>query len=270
VQVRSHISSVDALQSIKQTFFNLNLCREDDGGASTPVDAYKLNKDCLRPPILWKVVFRSAEAAGMVLERYIRGGQRDIHLRAFESREELEQTAAMFNVQPERVTKQPCRPVRHGSDVTEALARAPSSNSVTIVEPPLKREEKPNPEPTQPQPPAARIQFTTRHSAQQVQQVAAPQAADVSELPIATAQVLQVAPPPPQSMGGAYPHGWVAYPPPPRPLVPMLHPYHSPPPGPGIYMQHPSGPYPYGAPMGYAPAGFVSAPMVYPSYPPQF
>jgi hypothetical protein len=247
----------------------MNLCREDDGGTCTPVDAFKLAKDNRQGAIRWKIVFPSTDAAAMVLERYMRGGQRDILLRGFESREELQQAQARARSEMEWAAEQPRQPVRHGSDATQVLARAPSSDSVTIVDPPLKREEKPNSQPLQPQPQAPRVQFTTRHAAQQVQQVAASQAEPMVQ-PAVPTQVLQVAPPPPPGVGSAYPHGWVAYPSPPRPLVPMVHPYHNAPPPHGMYMQPQSGPYPYGAPMGYAPAGFVPAQMAYPSYPPQF
>ncbi len=267
LQLRSHVSTVDALHCIKQTLFNLDLCREDDGGTSTPVDAFKLAKDSWQSAIRWKVVFSSADAAAMVLERSIRSGQRDILLRGFENRGELQQSEVRARAELEWAAEQPRPPVRHGSNATEMLVRTPSSDSVMIVEPPVKREEKPVPPPMQPQPPAPRLQFSTRHAAQQVQQVAAPE--PVAQ-PATPTQALQVAPPPPPGVTGAYPHGWVAYPSPPRPLVPMMHPYHNAPPPHGMYVQHPGGMYHHGAPMGYAPAGFMPAPMAYPSYPPQF
>lgn len=235
-------------------------------GECTPVDAFKLQGEVMVPPIKWKVVFKSAGAAAVVLERYMRGsGQTHIQLRAFENRHE-HAARASANVEPDWVHDWHQQPLRQASAATEVLARAPSMDSVVIVEPQVKQEVKCAQQPASVA--SGRVQFVTKHAAPQAQ-VAAPSVplAPVvgppplqQHMPEAAAQVL-----------GAIPQGWIAYPPPLRPMGQMMHPYHGPPPPQGMYMQHPGGPpYPYGAPMGYAPAGFVPAPMPYPTYPPQF
>jgi hypothetical protein len=132
---------VEALQIIKQTLFNMALCREADMGQCTPVDVYKLQGPLITPPIKWKIVFRSAVAADMVLERYIymrTAGVNDhgVSLRAFASRHEHAATDA-DTLEPEVVQH---RPDSNSSAVTHAqqLERTVSSDSVVILEPLVK------------------------------------------------------------------------------------------------------------------------------------
>jgi hypothetical protein len=285
LNLRSHVNLADARHFIKQTFFDLGLTREADRDQCTPVEVFKLLSPSMMPPIRWKMVFKSAEAAELVLERHSLAGHTGFSLRAFENRHEREQ-AARAGLEPVWTAAEPQQPVRQSSAATEVLARAPSTDSVVIVEPLVKHEVKINQQPT-----SSRVQFTTRHALQPVQpqpqtpaaitppatMAAAP---EPQHTPSATAAAAQSALPVQQTMvqiaspaapgAGAYPPGWIPFQPPPRPMMPMVHAYHGAPPPHGMYMQHPGGPYPYGAPMGYVPAGFVPAPMTYPSYPPQF
>ena len=282
MNMRSHILAPDALQTIKQTLVNLGLCREEDAGQCTPQDVYKIQQppQAAPGPIKWKVVFRTAQAAEVVLERYMNAKTQDsqslrgIDLRAFVDRQQLAQAA-----EAEEPVWMPQRPQRQSSAVTEVLARTQSSDSVIVLEPPAQPESKIE------LPAGGRVQFVTRHAAAQAQVPSVPLipeprptvAVPTPEPQQLTLQAQQPAfrthPPTHEAspvMNGGHAHGWMPYPPPPRPLVPMMHAYHGGHLPHGMYMQHPGGSYPYGAPTGYAPAGYMPAPMPYPHYPPQF
>jgi len=280
VNVQAHLSNVEALQIIKQTLFNLALCREADMGQCTPVDVYKLQGPLITPPIKWKIVFRSAAAADMVLERYmymqaVGDNLHGVSMRAFANRHEHAATAADA-LEPEVVQQRP-----ESCAVTQQLDRTVSSDSVLILDPPVKAEVKVG----EHQLPVNRIQFVTRHALSaaghaSVPPVSAPSSAVTSPAASAAALPPQQQPvatpsppqPPQQQPSSAIPYGWIAYPQPQQPMIPnhgMMHHYYGAPQPHGVYMQHLGGPHPYSAPMGYAPpAGYMPAPVAaYPFHP---
>lgn len=260
VGARLHTPTAEVVHIVNQLLVNSGIIRDEDQGDTMSIDVYSMPGSA--QPIQWKVVFKSARAAEMVLDRNMRKQNPHITLRAF-----LDRRQHVEDSDQQQREDRPTAPRGEAVATEQPLTRTLSSDSVVCLAP------------TQPQMkmaaatvPAVQLkreggplQFTTRHAGES-QQPAVP-----VQQPVATPELQQ---PPQQQLvavqaaASVCGHSCAAHAPHMRPMPPMMPAYHSGGPAYGPYMQHPR-PY-YSPPMGYAPGAYVPGPEMYHGFHPQF
>lgn len=265
VGARAHWPAAEILRTTIKRLIDSNLCCDADNGNTTPIDIHKLSSFIPgNNSIHWKVVFKSATAAEVVLERSLRLPITDITLRPFLDRhqrnEEMlrEHGAAARPAEPRRVT-------REISETTHTLVRGHSMDSVVCVPPTQTqwqtKQEEPAPSLAPPVRTAAPLQFTTRRALEGLRQsepVQQPSAATVPQQP------QQQQPEHQHPAGGAHGQDYASYVQQYRPMPPMMPMYHGGAPPYGFHMQ--PRPQYYAAPMAYAPGPYMVGPEAYHGY----
>lgn len=263
VGARLHTPKVEVVHMVNQILVNSDIIRDEDHGDTMAIDAYSMPGAA--QPIHWKVVFKSAKATEMVLDRNMRKQNPHISLRAFLDRR---QCVDEPDHQQSEYPVRPAEPQRHAVATEQPLARTLSSDSVVCLAPtqPQTRREAATVPVMQVKREGAPLQFTTRHAGDNQRPTVPVQQPVAAQEPQQAPQLQQpVTVPAAASVCG---HSCAAYASHMRPMPPMMPVCHSAGPAYGPYMQH-SRPY-YSPPMGYAPGAYVPGPEMYHGFHPQF